>query len=59
MEPRCTCRYTPVDSATIDPPDLILDPWCSVHGKDPDQEYERRRDDAEWDRQYGNDILED
>ncbi len=61
MIPRqvCTCSYTPVNSATIDPPDLILNEWCPIHGKDPDQEYERLRDDAEWHRQYGNDVLED
>jgi hypothetical protein len=44
----CTCSHTPVDTATIDPPDLILDPWCPIHGKDPDEEYERRRDDERW-----------
>ncbi len=46
----CTCSYrmSPVNSATIDPPEPILhrDPWCPIHGKDPDEEYERQRDDA-------------
>jgi hypothetical protein len=53
-QPICTCSYTPVNSATIDPPDLILDPWCPVHGKDPDAEYERQRDDAKWAWYHGD-----
>ena len=42
----CTCCYSPVNSATIDPPHLIRDEWCPIHGRDPDAEYERRRDEA-------------
>jgi hypothetical protein len=42
----CTCLTPFVDSASIDPPEpkSILNPWCPVHGKDPDEEYERQRD---------------
>ena len=42
----CTCRMETVHSASIDPPEPIIEPWCPVHGnRDPDAEYERRRDD--------------
>ncbi len=50
---RCTCRYETVNSATIDPPDLIRDKWCPLHGRDPDEERERQRDDAAYDRAAG------
>lgn len=53
-DPRCSCRMETVNSASIDPPELILDPWCPEHGgRDPDAERERQRDDADWDRQCG------
>ncbi len=40
---RCTCRMSSVNSATIDPPEPILDPWCPIHSnRDPD--YERDLD---------------
>lgn len=43
----CTCRLETVHSASIDPPEMILNPWCPRHGgRDPDAEYEQRRDDA-------------
>lgn len=43
----CTCRWSSINSASIDPPHPTLDPWCPVHGgRDPDEEYERRRDDC-------------
>jgi hypothetical protein len=46
---RCTCRMETVHSASIDPPELIEDPWCPEHGtRDPDQELEQQRDDAAW-----------
>jgi hypothetical protein len=45
----CTCRMSSVNSASIDPPEPILDRWCPLHGKDPDAEREKRRDDAAWD----------
>lgn len=41
----CTCRMSSVNTATIDPPEPILDKWCPLHGKDPDRELERLRDD--------------
>lgn len=57
---RCTCRLESVNSASIDPPELITDPWCPAHGgRDPDDELQRQRDDADWDRQYGLQTWED
>jgi hypothetical protein len=44
-ESACTCRWSTINSASIDPPHKIPDKWCPVHGLDPDEEYERRRDD--------------
>ena len=55
-EEGCTCRMETVHSVSIDPPEPILDPWCPVHGKDPDAEYERQRDDAVWDTTYERDM---
>jgi len=53
-DPRCTCRLESVHSAMIDPPEMILDPWCPVHGRrDPDEERQRAIDDAAWDRDIG------
>jgi hypothetical protein len=49
----CTCRMSSVNSASIDPPEPILDPWCPLHGKDPDDEREKRRDNAAWRKQCG------
>lgn len=45
-ERACTCRTPIAHSADIDPPEYksIRDPWCPVHGKDPDEEYEKMRD---------------
>lgn len=40
----CTCRMSTVNSASIDPPEPIVNEWCPVHGRDPDQELQRRRD---------------
>jgi hypothetical protein len=35
----CTCRMSPVNSASIDPPEPIIDGWCPLHGgRDPDAE---------------------
>lgn len=46
----CTCSMETVNSASIDPPEPIIDPWCPVHGgRDPDLEYDRQRDDAMFD----------
>lgn len=43
----CTCRMESVNSASIDPPEPIIDQWCPVHGgRDPDVEYEQQPEDA-------------
>lgn len=44
----CICRMESVHTASIDPPEMIVNRECPVHGhpRDPDAEYERRRDDA-------------
>lgn len=46
----CTCRTATPRSTDIDPPAYrsIVDPWCPVHGRDPDNEYEEARDRAFW-----------
>jgi hypothetical protein len=44
----CTCRMSPVNSTTIDPPEPIIDGWCPLHGRrDPDQERDARIE-REW-----------
>ena len=46
----CTCRAPIVHSTDIDPPDgRILDKWCPIHGRDPDEAYEEMRE-RKWDR---------
>jgi hypothetical protein len=40
----------------IEPPHVVRDRWCPIHGRDPDDEMERRRDDA---REAARDIEED
>lgn len=40
----CSCRLSSVNSASIDPPEPVMDEWCPVHGRDPDYEMEKRRD---------------
>lgn len=41
----CTCRMSSVNSASIDPPHEIVDPWCPLHGgRDPDRERDERMD---------------
>ena len=43
----CTCQWSLVNSTTIDPPHIVkINPNCPRHGYDPDEEYERKRDDA-------------
>lgn len=43
----CTCRMETVHSASIDPPEPILNQWCPVHGRrDVDAMNDARRDDA-------------
>ena len=44
MSDRCTCRWSNINSASIEPPYKITDMWCPVHGKDPDEEYEKDLD---------------
>ena len=42
----CTCQMEITHSASIDPPEPIINEWCPVHGnRDPDAEYEAHRDD--------------
>jgi hypothetical protein len=48
----CTCRMSHVRSTDIDPPELILDKWCPVHGRDPDQAYEEWRDRQMMEKDY-------
>lgn len=48
---RCTCRWSTINSMSIDPPHKILNKWCPVHGRDPDEEYEKMRD-REYDEEY-------
>ena len=51
-EQGCTCRMSSVNSASIDPPHEIIDPWCPLHGGlDPDEEYEKKRERA-WDKDW-------
>jgi hypothetical protein len=56
---RCTCRTPIATSADVDPPEYksIRNPWCPVHGKDPDEAYEEMRDREEhryenWDEDW-------
>jgi hypothetical protein len=45
----CTCRMETVHSASIDPPEPIVDQWCPLHGwRDADREYDEMRD-RQWD----------
>lgn len=46
MERECICRMETVNTASIDPPEMIVNRDCPVHGspRDPDAEYERQRD---------------
>lgn len=47
-EQGCSCTMSSVNSASIDPPHEVRDKYCPLHGwaPDPDEEYERQRDDA-------------
>jgi hypothetical protein len=55
-EEGCTCRMSSVNSATIDPPEPVIDKYCPLHGwaPDPDDERQRRREDEEFFRQWGD-----
>ena len=41
----CTCRAREVWPTDISPPEVKLDKWCPVHGRDPDHERDRAIDD--------------
>lgn len=41
----CTCRARPAGPTDISPPEIKLDEWCPVHGRDPDYERGRAIDD--------------
>ena len=41
---QCTCRWSSINSASIDPPHRIVDKWCPIHGRDPDEEYQKLKD---------------
>jgi hypothetical protein len=43
-DPWCACHMETVNSASTEPPELIRDEWCPIHGRDA--ELDRRRDDA-------------
>ena len=43
-DPDCTCREEPISIVMIDPPEIMVDRNCPVHGIDPDAEYERKID---------------
>jgi hypothetical protein len=45
----CTCGMESVNSASIDPPEVVIDKYCPLHGRapDPDDERDRRRDDMD------------
>ncbi len=43
----CNCRMESVSSASLDPPEPIINPWCPHHGgRDPDYERDRRLEEA-------------
>ena len=43
--PDCTCYMETVHATDIDPPDMVRDPDCPIHGwRDPDQAYDDWRD---------------
>lgn len=47
--PECSCRTPFAHSAMIDPPEPVLDRNCPIHGRDPDYELQKQRDDREID----------
>jgi hypothetical protein len=43
----CTCRMQSVNSASVDPPEPIVDGWCPLHGgRDPDAERDAQLEDG-------------
>ncbi len=57
-EEGCTCGWSSVNSATIDPPHEVIDKNCPLHGlaPDPDDERERRRDDEDFFSRFDRDL---
>jgi len=44
-DPDCTCVPHMAHATDISPPEgRKRDPWCPVHGRDPDEAYEEYRD---------------
>jgi hypothetical protein len=47
-EQDCTCTMESVNSASIDPPEPVTDPFCPLHGyRDADRERDAQRDDPD------------
>ena len=40
----CTCRMSSVWATDINPPEIKVDKWCPLHGKEPDYERDKCRD---------------
>ncbi len=40
----CTCLPRFAGLTDIEPPEPKIDPWCPLHGKDPDWERDKRQD---------------
>jgi len=58
----CTCRWSSVHPADVDPPEPVIDHWCPLHGRDPDaayEDYRERRDNPEPDTADDYRDLED
>ena len=45
----CSCTWSTVWSNDVDPPHTVVDSNCPVHGRDPDEAYERLRERREED----------
>lgn len=54
-DPDCSCRMSAVHSASLEPPHLVVDEWCQIHGRDPDAEADRRAEDREFFRDQEGD----
>jgi hypothetical protein len=57
--PDCTCGWTSVHATDIDPPEPKLNKNCPVHGRDPDEAYERWRDERSAEADEGYDDSKD
>jgi hypothetical protein len=57
--PDCTCGWTAVGATDIDPPEPKLNRDCPVHGIDPDEAYERWRDERDAEEKEGYDDSKD